>query len=317
MSICPIWSDASRSVESRPNSIGPKSRNSWKAPREPWHDWESFNAKPAVLIRPADRAHFWSLTDGPATPRVTATLHLRVLAREVPSTAAPDQSRETCPNPLVNAAGSIWACHETTRTCAHVAACCVGTLTTITHAGDCSTLIHIFASVAGLTLLVSCRAFALIRTYCVDAVTSLTEARNGLTFIHILAGSSANVGNETSAAGMRLGRAHLTWVTPGPSNGGTTHGLGTDNPTELALAHLVIYLAKAGTGTIVSLTLGASEPVDTSTTVWSNATTSILTAVFTDRLSTVCSGITFLAEARFLIAASTIHAPHIAGLDSS
>lgn len=66
-----------------------------------------------------------------------------------------------------------------------------------------------------------------------------------------LAGSSANVGNETSAAGMRLGRAHLTWVTPGPSNGGTTHGLGTDDPTELALAHLVIYLAKAGTGTIV------------------------------------------------------------------
>lgn len=54
-----------------------------------------------ALTRSPDRAHFWSLTDGPATPRVTATLHLGVLAREVPSTAAPNQSRETCPNPLV------------------------------------------------------------------------------------------------------------------------------------------------------------------------------------------------------------------------
>lgn len=66
-----------------------------------------------------------------------------------------------------------------------------------------------------------------------------------------LAGSSTNVGNEASAAGVRLGRAHLTRVTPGPPNGGTTHGLGADDPAELALAHLVIYLAKAGTSTIV------------------------------------------------------------------
>lgn len=50
-----------------------------------------------------------------------------------------------------------------------------------------------FASVAGLTLLVSCRAFALIRTYCVDAVTSLTEARNGLTFIHIYREKSKDI----------------------------------------------------------------------------------------------------------------------------
>lgn len=42
-----------------------------------------------------------------------------------------------------------------------------------------------FTSVAGLALLVSCRAFALIRTHCVDAVTTLAESRNGLTFIHI------------------------------------------------------------------------------------------------------------------------------------
>lgn len=66
-----------------------------------------------------------------------------------------------------------------------------------------------------------------------------------------LAGSGTDVGNEASTAGVGLGRAHLTGVTPGPSNGGTAHGLGADDPTELALAHLVIYLAKAGTGTIV------------------------------------------------------------------
>lgn len=50
-----------------------------------------------------------------------------------------------------------------------------------------------FTSVAGLTLLVSCRAFALIRTDCVDAVTSLTEARNGLTFIHIYGEKSKDI----------------------------------------------------------------------------------------------------------------------------
>ena len=66
-----------------------------------------------------------------------------------------------------------------------------------------------------------------------------------------LAGSSTNVGNETSSARVRLSRAHLTRVTPGPSNGGTTHGLGTDDPAELSLTHLVIYLAKAGASTIV------------------------------------------------------------------
>lgn len=66
-----------------------------------------------------------------------------------------------------------------------------------------------------------------------------------------LAGSSAYIGDEAPAAGVRLGRAHLTWVTPGPSNGGTTHGLGADNSTELALAHLVIHLAEAGAGAIV------------------------------------------------------------------
>ena len=66
-----------------------------------------------------------------------------------------------------------------------------------------------------------------------------------------LAGSGTNVGNETSSARVRLGRAHLARVTTGPSNGGTTHGLGTDDPAELSLTHLVIYLAKAGASTIV------------------------------------------------------------------
>lgn len=42
-----------------------------------------------------------------------------------------------------------------------------------------------FTSVAGLALLVSRGAFALVRTHRVDAVATLAEAGNGLTFIHI------------------------------------------------------------------------------------------------------------------------------------
>lgn len=85
LSICPIWSDASRPVESRPNTIGPKSRNSWKVPREPWHDWESFDAKPAVLIwnKTAALVLFQEcLNPPPASARVQRTEGWRQTGRE-------------------------------------------------------------------------------------------------------------------------------------------------------------------------------------------------------------------------------------------
>lgn len=66
-----------------------------------------------------------------------------------------------------------------------------------------------------------------------------------------LASPSAYVGDEAPPAGVRLGRAHFTWMTPGPSDGGAAHSFGADNATELALAHLVIHLAEAGTSAIV------------------------------------------------------------------
>ena len=66
-----------------------------------------------------------------------------------------------------------------------------------------------------------------------------------------LARSTADVGDEASATGVRLCRAHLTGVSPCPSNGGTAQGLGAHNATQLALAHLVVDLRKAGPGPVV------------------------------------------------------------------
>lgn len=66
-----------------------------------------------------------------------------------------------------------------------------------------------------------------------------------------LAGSTADVGDESSAAGMRLGRTHLTRMTPGSANGGTTQCLSADDTAQLALAHLIIDLSKARTRPVV------------------------------------------------------------------
>lgn len=50
LSVRPVRADASGPVESRPDSVGPESRNSWEVPGEAWHDRESLDAEPAVLV---------------------------------------------------------------------------------------------------------------------------------------------------------------------------------------------------------------------------------------------------------------------------
>lgn len=46
----PVRADASGPVQSRPDSVGPESRNSWQVPGEAWQDRESLDAEPAVLV---------------------------------------------------------------------------------------------------------------------------------------------------------------------------------------------------------------------------------------------------------------------------
>lgn len=50
LSVRPVRADASGPVESRPDSVGPESRNSWEVPGEAWHDREPLDAEPAVLV---------------------------------------------------------------------------------------------------------------------------------------------------------------------------------------------------------------------------------------------------------------------------
>lgn len=59
-----------------------------------------------------------------------------------------------------------------------------------------------------------------------------------------LAGSGADVGNEASSAGVRLGGALLTGVAPRSANCGAAKSFGADNSTQLALAHLVAHLGE-------------------------------------------------------------------------
>lgn len=66
-----------------------------------------------------------------------------------------------------------------------------------------------------------------------------------------MAGSSADVGDEASPAGVRLGGTLLTWVAPRSTNGGTAEGFGADDPTELALAHLVVHLGETWPSPVV------------------------------------------------------------------
>lgn len=60
-----------------------------------------------------------------------------------------------------------------------------------------------------------------------------------------MAGPSADIRDEAAAAGLGLGRAHLTGVAPGPPHSGTAQGLGAHNACQLALAHLLVHLGEA------------------------------------------------------------------------
>ena len=66
-----------------------------------------------------------------------------------------------------------------------------------------------------------------------------------------MAGSSADVGDEASPAGVWLGGALLTGVAPCPTNGSAAEGFGADNSTELALAHLVVHLGETWPSPVV------------------------------------------------------------------
>lgn len=66
-----------------------------------------------------------------------------------------------------------------------------------------------------------------------------------------LARSSANVGDESSPAGVWLGGALLTGVAPRATNGSAAQSFGADDSAELALAHLVVDLGEAWPSPVV------------------------------------------------------------------
>lgn len=66
-----------------------------------------------------------------------------------------------------------------------------------------------------------------------------------------LAGARADVGDEASSAGVRLGGALFAGVAPSSANGGAAEGLGADDSTELALTHLVVHLGETRPGPVV------------------------------------------------------------------
>lgn len=66
-----------------------------------------------------------------------------------------------------------------------------------------------------------------------------------------MAGACADVGDEASSAGVRLGRTLLTRVAPRSAYGSAAESLGTDDSTQLALTHLVVYLGEAWPSPVV------------------------------------------------------------------
>lgn len=66
-----------------------------------------------------------------------------------------------------------------------------------------------------------------------------------------LTGSSADVGDEASPAGVWLGGALLTGVAPRSTNGSAAEGFGADDSTELALTHLVVHLGETWPSPVV------------------------------------------------------------------
>lgn len=123
---------------------------------------DSHNAQAPKLIRAADRTHLRDGAQSPAAAGVTAALHFVVLPRQLSGTAAVSQSGITGAHTLIDASGAVCAGDVAPWTGAHVAPCCVGALASVTHAGDAAALIDIFTLVAGFTLSVTRRTFALI-----------------------------------------------------------------------------------------------------------------------------------------------------------
>lgn len=66
-----------------------------------------------------------------------------------------------------------------------------------------------------------------------------------------LARPSAVVWYEPSSAGVRLGWAHLTGMTPRPSHCGAAQSLCAHNACELALTHLVMHRGEARPSTVI------------------------------------------------------------------
>lgn len=183
------------------------------------------------LIRPPDRAHLRDLSQSPAASSVTAALHLCVLTTQLCSTPAIGQSGETGAHTLIHTSGAICARDVASGTGAHVAAGRVGAFSSVTYTRDGATFVNIFTFVAGFTLAVSGWTFTLIGSNSIDAVTTSTKTWHCLALVHILAGSGADVGDETSPAGVWLGGALLTRVAPCSTNGGAAEGFGADNST--------------------------------------------------------------------------------------
>lgn len=66
-----------------------------------------------------------------------------------------------------------------------------------------------------------------------------------------MAGAGADVRDEASSAGVRLGGTLLAGVAPGSANGGAAKRFSADDSTELALAHLVVHLGEARSSSVV------------------------------------------------------------------
>lgn len=274
------------------------------------------NTQSPELVRPSDGAHLRDLSQSPATACVTTALHLGVLATQLCSTAAISQSRETGAHTLIHTSGAICAGDVASWTGADVATSGVGAFSSITHTRNGAAFIDIFTFVAGFTLTVASGTFTLVGSHSVDAVTSSTKTWHCLALIHILAGSSADVGDEASSAGVWLGGALLAGVAPRSANGSAAEGFGADDSTELALTHLVVHLRETWPSPVVSLTLRASETIDAGTSVGPNAAPTVLAAILTHRLSTVVACVALRAGARVLCAGASIHTPDVTGLNS-
>lgn len=278
---------------------------------------EPLDAQTPVFIGSSDGAHLRYVSEGPAAACVAAALHLGVLTRQFTRTAAVRQRREARPDPMINTSGAVCAGDVSSWTGAHVAAGGVCTLSPVTHSRYGCTFIDVFTLLVGLTLSVTRGAFALIRAHSVDAVSSSTQSRDGLAFVHVLACTGADVGNESSPAGVWLGRAHLTRVTPRSANGGAAERFGAHDATQLTLAHLIVDLSEARSSPVVSLALRPGETVNAGTSVGSDAAAAVLTSALAHRLSAVSSCVSLLTGAGVFITHPTIHTSDAAGLDSS